>query len=56
MTKQYDSKHFCQSWCFCCEENLKLKQNANSELKYDPKHFCPSWCKCCEDNLALKGK
>ena len=51
MTKQYDSKHFCQSWCACCEANLKLKP----KQKYDPNHFCPSWCKCCEDNLALKG-
>ena len=55
MTK-YDSKHFCQSWCACCEANLKLKPKSNLETKYDPKHFCPSWCKCCEDNLALKGK
>ena len=54
MTKitKYDSKHFCQSWCACCEANLKLKP----KQKYDPKHFCPSWCKCCDDNLALKGK
>ena len=22
----YDPKHFCQSWCKCCEDNLQLKQ------------------------------
>ncbi len=32
MTK-YDSKHFCQSWCTCCEENLKLKPK--EKKKYD---------------------
>ena len=27
----YDPKHFCQSWCKCCEENLALKPKVKTK-------------------------
>jgi hypothetical protein len=33
MPKLYDSSHFCQSWCKCCEDNLarKFKEEKQKE-------------------------